>query len=179
MRIMNVMIALLLLVPLAAAAQDATQESKQDTPQEQTSERTRAVLESLKLPAAAQKAREAGIPEKDVREVIETSREQGVPAGETAGIFEAGAKMKKAGGGENFGATVKECLNKGMRGRELSSAIHAAKGKVPGAAAKDELGDAKKKAADEAAAAAKGGGGGKGGGKGKGGGRGRSKGGSR
>ena len=119
----------LLLVFGLAQAQD-TEQAKQ-----KLEEKTRTVKEAvdvdhllgvMKLPDETREAREAGIPEKEVRQVVEEARKRGLSAEETGAILREGGKATRENGCvEGFGAFVRERLDKGMRGRELSDAIHA------------------------------------------------------
>jgi hypothetical protein len=86
----------------------------------------RDILEAIKLPQAADEAREEGVPEKDVRVAIEEAFKRGVPAAETKEVMvQSTRSVRENGPIDNFGAFVQSQLDKGLRGRDLAAAIHA------------------------------------------------------
>ena len=119
----------LLLVFGLAQAQDAEQAEQKLEEQAKTAQEAVDVdhlLGVMRLPDEAREAREAGIPEKEVRQVVEEARKRGLSPEETGDILKEGGKATKENGQvEGFGEFVRERLNKGMRGKELSDAIHA------------------------------------------------------
>lgn len=83
------------------------------------------ILEAIKLPRAADEAREEGVPEEDVRIAIEGAFKRGVPASETKEVMsESSRTVRENGPIDNFGAFVQAQLDRGLRGRELAAAIH-------------------------------------------------------
>ena len=87
---------------------------------------SRPALEAIQLPLVANDAREAGIPEDQVRGVLEQNRDRGVPVEDTVEVLESGAEAAEEHGPvDNFGAFVQSQLDAGLRGQELAAAIHA------------------------------------------------------
>ncbi len=129
MRLLNFLLILAFLLPTAAIAQDEARVEKEIT-------RVNDILKIIGLPGIAEEAREAGVPEEDIRIIIEESEKQDLPAGETEAILRNGSDATRENGPiDNFGAFVQERLRSGMRGQELSAAIHAehkARGKGKG-----------------------------------------------
>ena len=104
-----------------AEAGDAT--AADGTRQNRTADR---VIRASRLPRATTDAREAGVEEEKIEEVIRDAREGGLPAGETEEILVIETEEVRSGGDpENFGATVHQLKASGLRGRELAEAIHA------------------------------------------------------
>jgi hypothetical protein len=99
----------------------------------QVPDSTPAVLWALRLPALVMEAREAGITEVLVREVLDGLRRRGLPAEEAALVLWEEVDAVKAGESkDNFGAFVNRQLDAGLRGRALAEAIraeHRAQGK--------------------------------------------------
>jgi hypothetical protein len=86
----------------------------------------RDIIDAIKLPRAADEAREEGVPEKDVRTAIEGAFKKGVPASETKEVMNQSTRAVRENGPiDNFGAFVQSQLDRGLRGRELAAAIHA------------------------------------------------------
>jgi len=84
------------------------------------------LLRAIRLPEAAEEARREGVPAGDVKEVLEAARRRNVPAGDTKTIMvEEIRAVKEKGQIDGFGSFVRSKLDEGLRGRELSEAIHA------------------------------------------------------
>jgi hypothetical protein len=78
-----------------------------------------------RLPRTAEDAREAGVEEEQVRDVIRVARERRIPADRTQEILEIETEEVRLGSDpRNFGAVVQELKAGGLRGRELAEAIH-------------------------------------------------------
>jgi hypothetical protein len=107
-------------VQLAAAQQPAST----------VRDRIRAALE---LPSIVDSIRRrGGIPEEEVRVVVDEARRKNIPANETRDVLkEADNAIRDHGPVDNFGAFVKARLDAGLRGRALAQAIrqeHARRG---------------------------------------------------
>lgn len=80
----------------------------------------------LHLPQTIERARQAGVPDSQVREVLRRTRERGVPAEDAQRAIEmeteAVGRGEKAG---DFGKFVQSQIDAGLRGRDLSAAIRA------------------------------------------------------
>jgi hypothetical protein len=104
--------AIALAAPPALAAQDGTVLDK--------------VRAALNLPVSTNAAREWGVPDERVRTTIWDIHRAGVPAEDAARIFDEEVRIVREGGSkDNFGAFVNDRVKAGLRGRELSDAIHA------------------------------------------------------
>lgn len=93
-------------------------------------DRVRAALE---LPGIVDSIRRrGGIPEEEVRVVVDEARRKNIPANETRDVLkEADNAIRDHGPVDNFGAFVKARLDAGLRGRALAQAIrqeHARRG---------------------------------------------------
>jgi hypothetical protein len=112
--------------PLQAAeekAEQANEEANEKVRKASIIDRVRA---TLRLPQTVKESREEGVSEEKVREVLETARTRGVPAGETRKILETeNHALRQGGNPDNFGAAVHQLKESGLRGRELAEAIHA------------------------------------------------------
>lgn len=101
------------------------------------------VLAAAQLPVAASEARREGIANAELRKALDALFNAGVPAYEATTLIETERKARLENGPtDNFGAFVQAQLAAGLRGRELSAAIHrehARQGK-----GKDKAKDAKK-----------------------------------
>jgi hypothetical protein len=91
------------------------------------------VLAALELPSIVDSIRRrGGIPEDEVRVVVEEARRKNIPANETRDVLkEADNAIRDHGPVDNFGAFVKARLDAGLRGRALAQAIrqeHARRG---------------------------------------------------
>jgi len=117
-----------------------TNERERDTTdgEEATAERERTRVErtvddvrerirrAIRLPTATDDAREAGVDEERIREVLRSGRERRVPAGEMEEILEVENEAIREGREkDNYGAAVLEMKASGLKGRELAEAIHA------------------------------------------------------
>jgi hypothetical protein len=118
---------ILVLATVLAAAPSAAQES---------SGILAAVLQALRLPGATQEARVLGVPDSDIRAILDRSRERRLSAAAVTDMIEGGNKaIREHGPIDNFGAFVQRRLDEGLRGRDLAEAIraeHAAHGKGKG-----------------------------------------------
>ncbi|MDH3629060.1 MAG: hypothetical protein OEV00_04835 [Acidobacteriota bacterium] len=128
--------ALLLLVAPPLAAQDSKVEDREPSPRdtEDVVERTRSGVErvrervrrAIRLPEVVQESKDAGVSEEQVRDVLESARTRGIPAGDVGQILEVENEAIRQGGNpDNFGAAVQQMKASGLRGRELAEAIHA------------------------------------------------------
>jgi hypothetical protein len=99
----------------------------------QTNERAQQILIAAQLPVSAAQARNEGIPNGDLRAVLEAMRTARVPAHEARVIIDEERQARRDHGPvDNFGAFVQSRLQAGLRGRELAAAIraeHVARGK--------------------------------------------------
>jgi hypothetical protein len=112
------------------ATETAETKTDAEAPEGEAKSGFSAVFERMRraagLPRAAEDAREAGVEEEQVREVIRVARERRIPADETREILEVETEEVRQGGDpRNFGAVVQELKASGLRGRELAEAIHA------------------------------------------------------
>lgn len=97
------------------------QEASQDTAQDTVS-----VLRAIQLPAVAETLRERGFPVEAIEAAIGAAQQRDVPPGEMSEILEETDRTAETTGPiENFGAFVQEQLDGGLRGRELAEAIRA------------------------------------------------------
>ena len=80
---------------------------------------------AAELIQASQEARAAGIPEEEVKDVLEGARDRGLTPEETEEVLsESTAAVEESGPVDNFGAFVQARLDEGLRGKELAAAIH-------------------------------------------------------
>lgn len=102
------------------------------------------ILAAAQLPVTAAEARQEGVPDNEVRELLDALRTANVPAHEARDVFDEGRKARREHGPvDNFGAFVQSKLAAGLRGRELAAAIraeHVARGKGKAGAAKGQSG---------------------------------------
>jgi hypothetical protein len=128
------------------------------TAQESSGGALASVLQALLLPRTTQEARTLGVPESDIRAILDRARERRVPAADVTELFEhENRAIREHGPVDNFGAFVQRRLDEGLRGRDLAEAIraeHAAHGKGKGHGGTPEA--AKGKGHAETPAAAKG-----------------------
>ena len=119
MKILTLMAALFLLAfPLLAGAQEEPESTGVPT-------RLEELQKLAELIKTSEDAREAGIPEEDVAEVLEDARERGLSADETDAVLaESTEAVKESGTVDNFGVFVQSKLDEGLRGKELADAIH-------------------------------------------------------
>jgi hypothetical protein len=84
------------------------------------------ILWALRLPTLLTEARQAGVTEVVVREVLEEFRRRGLPADEAARVIREEVDAVHAGAPRNnFGGFVRLQLDAGLRGRALADAIRA------------------------------------------------------
>lgn len=102
-------------------------------PASQIDEATPAILWAIRLPALVAEARQGGVTETVVSEVLKGLRDRGLGADEAARVV--GEEVDAINAGEptdNFGGFVQRQLDAGLRGRALAQAIraeHQARGK--------------------------------------------------
>jgi hypothetical protein len=102
-------------------------------PVSQMNEAAPAILWAIRLPALLDEARQVGVTETVVAEVLNGLRGRGLSAGEAAMVL--GEEVDAVNAGEpkdNFGGFVLQQLDAGLRGRALAQAIraeHQARGK--------------------------------------------------
>ena len=109
---------LILATPTLALAQDEAEPTREPT----LLERAQRAAELIQ---ASQEARTAGIPEEEVKEVLEGARHRGLTPEETEEVLsESTAAVEESGPVDNFGAFVQARLDEGLRGKELAAAIH-------------------------------------------------------
>jgi hypothetical protein len=95
-------------------------------PLPQAADPVAAILDALRLPALVTEARQAGVSEASVREVLDGLRRRGLPADEAAIVLREEVDAVNAGGPkDNFGGFVQRQLAAGLRGRALAEAIRA------------------------------------------------------
>lgn len=101
-----------------------------------TDTRLGSILQAIRLPKATQEARVLGVPEPDIRVILDRARAQQLPPAVVTEVMEGSCEsMREHGPIDNFGAFVQGKLDQGLRGRELAAAIkaeHAARGKGKG-----------------------------------------------
>ncbi len=88
--------------------------------------RVNEILKIIGLPGVAEQARDAGLPEEDIRTIFDEAEKRKLPPAETEILLrESGTAVAESGPVDNFGAFVQSKLDEGLRGRELADAIHA------------------------------------------------------
>ncbi len=119
MKKLTLMAALMIVaLPVLAIAQEDTETAKEAPLLER-------IQKAAELIKTSREAREAGIPEEEVKEVLEGARERGLSPGETEEILaESTTAVHESGSVDNFGAFVQAKLDEGLRGKELAAAIH-------------------------------------------------------
>jgi hypothetical protein len=132
-----------------AAAQEADAE---EGDRERLRDRLR---RAVQLPRRTEEAREAGVPEERVREILRTGREREIRPDEMEEILEVeNRRIREGGPVDNFGAAVQQMKASGLRGRALAEAIHAEqiargmkkpKGVPPGQAKQKQPGEPQEK----------------------------------
>ena len=94
------------------------------------------ILQSLRLPGATQEARDLGVGDQDIREMLDLARDDRFTIGDLTQVIEArNESIREYGPVDNFGAFVQARHREGLRGRDLAAAIraeHAAHGKGKG-----------------------------------------------
>ena len=93
-------------------------------------------LRALELPLMTDRLRRHGIPETDIRGLLDAAKNAGLPADAATDVVdEAAESVKEHGRVDNLGVFVKAQLDAGLRGKELAAAIraeHVANGKGGG-----------------------------------------------
>lgn len=108
----------LLALPILVLAQEKTESATEPSLLER-------VQKAAALIKTSEEAREAGIPEEDVAEVLESARDNGLSPQETEAVLtETTEVIKETGPVDNFGAFVQSKLDEGLRGKDLADAIH-------------------------------------------------------
>ena len=113
---------------VAAAAQGArAQEQRRPAPTPAPdSAKIEQIQRILRLPQTIERARQAGVSDSQVREVLRRTRERGVPAEDAQRTIEQETEAVERGGDRGeFGKFVQSRIDAGLRGRELSEAIRA------------------------------------------------------
>jgi hypothetical protein len=109
---------IVLILPVMTWAQEETDSAEGPS----LLERLQKAAELIKT---SEDAREAGIPEEDVAEVLKEAHERGLSPEETEAVLaESTEAVKESGPVDNFGAFVQSKLDEGLRGQELAAAIH-------------------------------------------------------
>lgn len=149
---MKTCIGILVLATALTAAPGAAQESSGGA--------LASVLQALLLPRTTQEARTLGVPESDIRAILDRARERRLRAADVTELFEhENRAIREHGPVDNFGAFVQRRLDEGLRGRDLAEAIraeHAAHGKGKGHGGTPEAAKGKGHAEPPAAAKGKG-----------------------
>lgn len=84
------------------------------------------ILAAAQLPVSAAEARREGVPNAEVRAVLDALRGANVPAHEARQVIdEERSARREHGPVDNFGAFVQSKLQAGLRGRDLAAAIRA------------------------------------------------------
>jgi len=80
----------------------------------------------LRLPQTTQRAREQGIPDSAVRDILILTRQRGLPAEDAQRAVETETDAVAGGAPKGeFGAFVHSQLDRGLRGQDLAKAIRA------------------------------------------------------
>ena len=126
-RIFIVTLALVLAGGLAVAQDQEAESTRPDGEKKSAVEQLKdRMRQAIRLPRSAEDAREAGVDQEKVREVLKTGRDNGVSADEMKVILDTeNSGLREGGNPENFGASVQAMKASGLRGRELADAIHA------------------------------------------------------
>ena len=99
---------------------------------------------AMEIPIRSAEIREAGVPDREVRSILDVFQRRRLPATDVMTILTAERDgAREHGPTDNFGAFVQARLDQGLRGRELAAAIRAeharnGKGKVKARDAKDD-----------------------------------------
>ena len=84
------------------------------------------IRDALRLPAIAADARQSGVPDAQVSDVLDQIRRRRLPAGDASRVLDEELRAVREGGPvDNFGAFVQTQLDAGLRGRALAEAIRA------------------------------------------------------
>lgn len=117
-KLMMIITVIALALPILAVAQEESETGKDLSLMER-------IQKAADLIKTSREAREAGIPEEEVTEVLEGARERGLSPAETDEVLaESTAAVEESGPVDNFGAFVQAKLDEGLRGQELAAAIH-------------------------------------------------------
>ena len=127
MRLLKALLVLAILVPTAALAQgETTTRENVENRAEKEITRVNDILKIIGLPGVTEDAREAGVPDEDIRIILEEADKRELPPLETEAILREGSDATRESGPiDNFGAFVQERLDEGLRGQDLAAAIHA------------------------------------------------------
>ena len=126
MNILKVMLILALLLPAAAWAQEETVTKTTNETTSKTISRVDEILRVIGLPTIAEEARRAGLPDEDVRIILDEAQKQDLPPSATEAILQNGRDAAlESGPVDNFGAFVQARLRDGLRGQDLAAAIHS------------------------------------------------------
>ncbi len=124
-KIVAILMTAMLAVSGVAQAQDAAMRDSLEARAKSGLSRVEEMLKIIKLPGQADVAREAGVPDEDVKVILEESIRSKLPPAETEVILqESATSVRENGPVDNFGAFVQMKLNEGLRGRDLAAAIH-------------------------------------------------------
>ena len=84
------------------------------------------ILAAAQLPVTTAQARQEGVPNEEIRAVLDAMGRAGVPAHEATAVIDTARVVRNEHGSmDNFGGFVQAQLASGKRGRELSAAIRA------------------------------------------------------
>lgn len=107
------------LILLAAAAPVAAQLPLPQTPKQKA-------MSTVGLPQIVEQARQVGVEETKIRVILDSLQQRGVSANDAEMILRDEVEAVRAGAPqENFGAVVNAHLARGLRGRDLATAIRA------------------------------------------------------
>jgi hypothetical protein len=96
------------------------------TGQTKTESAIDAILRAIDLPAVVEAAKQEGVSDSVLTNLVNQMRDEDIPADETTLVLEDEVEAIKAGGPkDNFGAFVQTQLQSGLRGRALAVAIRA------------------------------------------------------
>ena len=127
MRTMAVVLLLAVLPAIAvpAWAEDTATRDTAQTRVETELSKVDEILKIIGLPGVAEKARESGVPDEDIRIILEEVTRRKLPPTEAETILlETSTAVRENGPVDNFGAFVQSKLREGLRGRDLAAAIH-------------------------------------------------------
>lgn len=114
------------LVALAVLTTTVRADAQADTTRSGVVTAMESIFGSLGLPEAVTEARQGGVADATIVEVLERMRRTGVSAADAEEILAQEVEVVRAGGPvDNFGAFVQSQLDAGLRGRALADAIRA------------------------------------------------------